>query len=301
MERCSYFIKDKALFGSFPTQKAVNTLEENGVRYFVDLTCVGERKTTPYKTKYNYIKYPITDRQAPRDWRSFAQLILKICSIISRLRSGELLYLHCKGGHGRSGVVVAAVLCHIYGIDPVQSLRKTSHYHSQRKEMREKWRKMGSPQTKKQKEFVMKFFRYLKFSKPYQEGYTMGMNNMSQHTVYIEGVGTFPNAYFAFQSFRDPTNTEYIRSLLRGEKVSNFTQRSDWDKVKINAMYTVLHCKFEQHTAIRDNLMNTGLRPLVKVSSDSFWGCGNNGSGRNILGKLLSRVRNKILFESMGN
>ena len=38
MNYCSYFIKDKALFGSYPTQQSVEELEQEGVRYFVDLT-----------------------------------------------------------------------------------------------------------------------------------------------------------------------------------------------------------------------------------------------------------------------
>jgi hypothetical protein len=35
MERSSYFIKDKALFGSYPTQESVEELEKEGVRYFI--------------------------------------------------------------------------------------------------------------------------------------------------------------------------------------------------------------------------------------------------------------------------
>ena len=44
MERCSYFIQNKALFGSFPTQEVVHILEELGVRCFIDLTNSDESK-----------------------------------------------------------------------------------------------------------------------------------------------------------------------------------------------------------------------------------------------------------------
>lgn len=57
MNRCSYFIQNKALFGSYPTQESVLELEEHGVRYFVDLTHNGEKNTTPYETKYKYIRF----------------------------------------------------------------------------------------------------------------------------------------------------------------------------------------------------------------------------------------------------
>ena len=38
MNNCSYFIKDRAMFGSYPTQEAVQELEHEGVIYFVNLT-----------------------------------------------------------------------------------------------------------------------------------------------------------------------------------------------------------------------------------------------------------------------
>jgi hypothetical protein len=38
MERCSYFIENKALFGSYPNQETVKYLESIGVVCFVDLT-----------------------------------------------------------------------------------------------------------------------------------------------------------------------------------------------------------------------------------------------------------------------
>ena len=55
MELTSEFIKNKAYFGGYPTQEQVNAYEDIGFRYFVDLTQDGEKRITPYKTKYNYI------------------------------------------------------------------------------------------------------------------------------------------------------------------------------------------------------------------------------------------------------
>ena len=50
MDNCSFFIKNNALFGGFPTQENVDELEKNGVRYFVNLTEKNEPKINPYKT-----------------------------------------------------------------------------------------------------------------------------------------------------------------------------------------------------------------------------------------------------------
>ena len=132
MDYVSYFIENKAIFGGFPSQETVYELEKNGVRYFVNLTHKNEKKTTPYITKYKVISYPITDQQTPKDWKSFSVFLIKLASIINNLKQGELIYVHCKGGHGRSGVVVASLLCLIYEMSPEDALKKTSLCHSKR-------------------------------------------------------------------------------------------------------------------------------------------------------------------------
>ena len=161
MERSSYFIENKALFGSYPTQKSIDELEKNGVKYFINLTYNIEKKITPYKTNYIYINYPIHDQGVPKDIKSFSKFILNIVTIINSLKNNELIYIHCKGGHGRSGLVVACLLCYIYNLHPKNALLQTKHYHNNRPVMNHKWRLIGSPQTIEQKNFVYKFFKPL--------------------------------------------------------------------------------------------------------------------------------------------
>ena len=86
MNNASYFIKNRALFGSFPTQDDVNELETNGVKYFIDLTFGDrEKNINPYITKYTYINYPIADQYIPYNWKTFAEFIVKVGSIIKNL------------------------------------------------------------------------------------------------------------------------------------------------------------------------------------------------------------------------
>jgi protein-tyrosine phosphatase len=299
MENCSYFIPDKALFGSFPDQKSVQELEALGVRYFIDLTYDEEDKTIPYNTQYVYIKYPIKDRNIPEDWKSFAQLIIKIYHILNNLKNQEKIYINCRGGHGRSGILVACILCFYYDIQVEEALRQTSKYHSNRPVMKEKWRKLGSPQGKRQKDFVYRFFKPLKFNKSENNSFTDGLSNLSNHTVIIPDVGVFPNAYLAFQAYRDINNKDYINNLLKGFFIpDNIKEHNrDWEENKIDYMYKVLKYKVSQHQDLRTNLINTGLRPLLKISQDSFWGDGYNGQGKNIHGKLLNKLRSEFLYE----
>ena len=82
MDTSSFFIKDKAIFGCFPTPDSVIELEKQGVRYFIDLTDTHETKIVPYITNYTYINYPIKDMYIPTDWQSYAKFIINICKII---------------------------------------------------------------------------------------------------------------------------------------------------------------------------------------------------------------------------
>ena len=86
MDTCSYFIKDKALFGSYPSEIAVRELEENGVRYFVNLTYEDEDKIKKYDTNYQIINYKIKDRSVPTDLLSFTKFIIKLSDIIKNLK-----------------------------------------------------------------------------------------------------------------------------------------------------------------------------------------------------------------------
>ncbi len=300
MERSSYFIKNRALFGSFPKQKAVEELEMVGVRYFVNLTHSHERKLTPYTTKYNYISFPITDHHVPDDRQAFASFIILLSDIIYELKKDELIYIHCKGGHGRSGIVVACLLCHIFEMSSIDSLEHTTMYHSNRKTMREKWRKIGSPQTHKQKNFVHNLCKTINFYRAYKVGRTAGFSNFSAFPVNIEGFGKFPTSEAALQAYKDPNNVEYIRkqmsavSPLTSKNLGNKIQiRDDWETVREEIMYHILHNKFSQHIYLRHVLLATGLSPIVyRTRVDNVWGDGG-GKGLNLLGKLLVRLRSE--------
>ena len=158
MYNCSYFIENKALFGSFPSQDEVDILEKMGVRFFVDLTLSSEPKLIPYTTKYTIISHLIYDKSIPRDCVPFCKFIYDLYMTLKKLGDGEKIYVHCKGGHGRSGIVVAMLLALYYNMSADDALEMTHRCHQERRVMRDKWRKIGSPQTLQQRDFVCKMF-----------------------------------------------------------------------------------------------------------------------------------------------
>lgn len=306
MDTSSFFIKDKAIFGCFPTQESILELENQGVRYFIDLTNAHETKIKTYFTLYTYISYPIKDMYIPENWRTYAKFIINICNIIKSLGNDEKIYLHCKGGNGRSGVVVASILCHLFNLSPDESLQYTTICHSNRKNLKDRWRKIGAPQTYTQKKFIYKFFFPLKFYKTYKYTNTFGFTTYSQHPIYIEGLGTFPTAEAAFQSHKNLDDKEYVKTQLNSKSPlitkylgNKVIIREDWDNMKIITMENIIQLKIDQHEDVRQNLLNTGLRPIVEhTKDDSFWGDGGDDKGQNILGKILTNTRNRY-YENM--
>jgi ribA/ribD-fused uncharacterized protein len=300
MNRASYFIKDKALFGSFPTQSAVDELEKEGVRFFVDLTCIGEQKIVPYKTNGKYISYPIIDHNTPTDIFKFIYFIIKIGNIINVLEQDERVYIHCKGGHGRAGVVVAVLLCHMFNLPPEMAITYTTKYHNKRFDMKDKWRKLGSPQTLYQKSFVGYCCKPINFYRAYKTGFTAGFSNFSPHAVSVEEFGIFHNAESAIQAYKCPTDKEYVqrqqttmRPVMSKIMGRHIFIREDWNMVSPSLMYKILKCKFDQHPDIKNALINTRLGHIIyHTRGDNYWGDGGDGSGLNILGNQLTKLRN---------
>ena len=256
----AFFIKNKACFGGFPTQQEVLNLESEGFVFFVNLTNNYERKITPYFTSKEYLQYPIKDRKIPKNNKSFAKLILTIEQKIKHFKGTEKLYLHCKGGHGRSGVAVAVLLCHMFNLSPKQSIEYTTKYHNTR-EMKEKWKRIGSPQTYEQKNFVYSFCKDIFFSDTKKTIYSfLRMNYPCK--IYIQNIGVFNSAEEVYQYFNNP-----------------------------DFLYKILLCKFEQNLELYEKLLSTGLSKIYYISNSKF-GVDKNKKGENILGKILCKLRN---------
>ena len=136
----SKFYKN-SMFGGFPTQSRVQELLELGITHFVDLTF-----PTEVKEKYvipqncGYINFPILDRSIPYPIDDFTSIVLLIL---------ELLRMIKYFNYSRSGVLVAILLL-LKTNNPIEA-HLTNAAHNERLEMREKWRKIGSPQTIQQK------------------------------------------------------------------------------------------------------------------------------------------------------
>lgn len=165
-ETSAYFIKNQCLFGAYPNQDQIQQLEEWGVDLIVNLTSNNEKKIRFYQTSIPTIQFTIPDRKVPENILEFCALVIHIAH---QIIDGKKIYIHCKGGHGRSGLVVSAILCYLYKITPKQSFIKTKAYHATRlihssKPKKNEFWKNRSPQTMEQRKFVDELFQPYKIS-----------------------------------------------------------------------------------------------------------------------------------------
>jgi hypothetical protein len=156
LDELSPFLEDCGIFGRYPKPDEALFLHTLGITRFIDLT-TPEESLPPYlpaELRSLHQSYPIPDRMAPSNRHEFRRFI---AILVERLRQGEKLYIHCRGGHGRSGLVVSCILMAYYGLSASDALRLTWQYHQARPVMDPRMRRLGSPQTQRQKRYVQEF------------------------------------------------------------------------------------------------------------------------------------------------
>ena len=71
-----------------------------------------------------------------------------------------------------------------------------------------------------------------------------------------------------------------------------------WDLNREDVMFDACYAKFTQHKDLQKILLDTGNATLIENSTNDYiWGCGKNGTGKNLLGKTLMKVRKTIRDE----
>jgi ADP-ribosyl-[dinitrogen reductase] hydrolase len=159
-----WVVPHKFLAGEYPgdkdsvkARKKIKQFLAAGIRHFIDLTEFGE-ELVPYESMLSeearnssvnatYQRLRILDNSVPSDSDHLAEILF---AIDSRIRDGGVVFVHCWGGVGRTGLVVACWLQE-HGRTPDDALA----------ELNAKWstvekisRKPESPETQVQLDWI---------------------------------------------------------------------------------------------------------------------------------------------------
>lgn len=150
-----WVIPGRLLAGEYPigdytdARARLALFREAGVNHFIDLTEAGElpayRHLLPVHTKY--LSSPIADTGLPK---STAQTLGLLTEIRAALNSKHRVYLHCRAGIGRTGLIVGCYLADESG-DGKAAVKELNRLWQQ-SERASSWPKV--PQTEEQADYI---------------------------------------------------------------------------------------------------------------------------------------------------
>lgn len=128
------------------------------------------------------------------------------------------------------------------------------------------------------------------------------MSNFYVSPIKLKGrIWKTTEHYFQAQKFAGTKWESHVRKTnspgdaAREGRRRDLPLRRDWESVKDNIMREAVLAKFTQHKDLRDKLLATGHEHLVEhTHKDTYWADGGNGSGKNMLGRILMEVREKL-------
>jgi len=127
-------------------------------------------------------------------------------------------------------------------------------------------------------------------------------SNFSRHGIDMEG-NWWPTVehYFQAQKFAGTSYATQIQQATTPKQAAELGRsrkhplRPDWEQIKNEIMFRAVLRKFEIHEELCAILLNTGEEDIVEnAPGDYYWGCGADGSGKNMLGKLIVKVRDML-------
>lgn len=125
-------------------------------------------------------------------------------------------------------------------------------------------------------------------------------SNFSRHGFALDGA-FWPTSehYFQAQKFEfSPEDSEAVRRAPTARDAARMGRerqrplRSDWEHAKDDVMRRAVRAKFAAHPGIRAILLGTGDEEIIEASpTDAYWGAGADGTGGNMLGRILMETR----------
>ena len=143
----------------------------------------------------------------------------------------------------------------------------------------------------------MNIIKFYSVSEAYGE-----FSNFARYPILLAGK-RWPTSehYFQAQKFEETAYQEEIRkekSPMQAARMGRNRKRplrKDWESVKVEIMRQAVLAKFTQHSNLRELLLSTGDTRLVEhTTNDTYWGDGGDGTGKNMLGRILMEVREQL-------
>jgi hypothetical protein len=156
----SEVLPHRLYFSSYPSESWMDRLQSEGFTHLVDLTDGVE--CAPYDTRLIRIHFPIADHGIPADPMMYCHLLTRLMKVLHP--PDTKLLIHCRGGHGRSGMVCASlwILSQLPQLTTVnQAISVINQAHIARVHLRPKWRTRRMPFNHTQASFLHRMHKII--------------------------------------------------------------------------------------------------------------------------------------------
>lgn len=121
MQRLPLNVSGRILFGPFPSDQTLMQLRQQGVKVIWNLMAELPELFRIEKQLFpQALNTPIDDYDIPSDASSFLGDLDKV---VEYLQTGQDVYIHCLGGHGRTGMALSALTVRLAKVSPEAALQ----------------------------------------------------------------------------------------------------------------------------------------------------------------------------------
>ena len=142
-------------------------------------------------------------------------------------------------------------------------------------------------------------------SMPYFE-----FSNFYRAPIMVDGSSWKTSEHY-YQAMKFYGHSEHVKAVKEAKtpmmaanigRDKNRPMCSSWNDIRDDIMYKALYAKFTQHENLKELLLGTDDALIVEhTTNDNYWGDGGDGSGKNMLGTLLMKLRDALREEDKVN
>lgn len=226
----SCLVPNSIYFGPYPSQCMINELEKNKFDIIVNLT---EHSIMYQVSTSTLIHYPVCDNSFPNNISSYINLIISLKNLFNK---GNKIYIHCRGGHGRSSMVCVSLM---YILVPSYQLYETISYvnrcHLSRVNLRERWKKRKSPFNIEQYRFLSKIHKniYINTNKNNYYRWLLTYDkkdknneNIKDEKIFNEGMSVYEvykNLYIYLRNYVEQMRYTYLKKFILTDYSNQFS------------------------------------------------------------------------------
>tara|TARA_Y100000591_G_C21695610_1_gene625501 strand:- start:451 stop:915 length:465 start_codon:yes stop_codon:yes gene_type:complete len=147
--------------------------------------------------------------------------------------------------------------------------------------MNEKWRKVGSPQTDKQKDFVHKLFKPIYLDNIYLKNTYYPLHNMFNCSIRYDNV-YYKNANVCYYSLKDRKISKDLsncRNLYKFKQIIANISQNNIEGNEYNVLKNIIRIKYKSNNEVQQILKRTLLKPIRYMEDNMN------------IGKILEEIR----------